>query len=65
MVQIIINENQLNLIKGELTKQSEISLAEEKFNSQFGKNNTTSLNTKITTDSDPFAKFLKGILTGL
>jgi hypothetical protein len=32
MVQIIINENQLNLIKGELIKQSEISLAEEKWN---------------------------------
>jgi hypothetical protein len=32
MVQIVINENQLNLIKGELIKQSEISLAEEKWN---------------------------------
>lgn len=32
MVQIIINESQLNLIKGDLSKQSQVRLAEEKWN---------------------------------
>lgn len=53
MAEFILKESQVKLIKGELTKESNLKIDEEKTN-----DSTSDV------QMDPFAKFLRGLFTG-
>lgn len=57
MVQIIINESQLRLIKENLR-------IEKTSKGQFSEGNIDYSNTSTAVEIDPFAKFLRGLFTG-
>jgi hypothetical protein len=57
MVQIIITEEQLKLIKENLR-------IDKNYKGQFSESNIDSSNTSTSIEIDPFAKFLRGLFTG-
>lgn len=57
MVQIIITEEQLKLIKENLR-------IDKNYKGQFSESNIDSSNTSTSIEMDPFSKFLRGLFTG-
>lgn len=56
MAEFILKESQVKLIKGELTKENNLKIDEEK--------TTTTNDSTSDVQMDPLAKFLSGLFTG-